>query len=489
MKRFILFILFLYYTFHQNILIGQKGEEFPQIKINRIDASKPPYVKIYASFLDKRKAPVKEKYLERLEVYIFTGREKPKKIIEFINGKPSNGKKGEIKTLDKAGESISGIFIFAGHQDSPLRDGTLGKRQKTGAGIIFKKLSEKDRVNIIWYGDRIYSYIKKSGKEKELSNLSQQKNFCLLERFNFLSSKNKDENFYPCGLFNEHKTFSEIIQRQNYEGFFPNLFGLPDNLCLPPKNLKSEESNISAFDYALEFLLSNTSLDENKIIAILSDGKDGYLFKEDDCKIILREKCSKTKGEEKEILACIKQELEKLRVHKELLFKKKLTNLISILNASKTRVFSISYPTGSRGEIERLKVLSIKTGGTHREALNENDVPEEMDNLVEELTKELVISFNTEIQPVRDYGFQIVAITKPGIFKSSIFHVKSGKFPTLYERLIKPKIAFLEKKFGSPYYKIIIAFIIIISVVLIFFIGKGAVKIIKKIAKKIGEKG
>jgi hypothetical protein len=481
--------------------------EYPQIKINRIDASNPPSVKIFLSFLTGKLTPVKMKKILKLDVYMHPEKGKPKLIKSFQDGKPLKGEQGNMLPFSKSGEKLAAVFIFAGHSDPALRDGSLGQRQKKGSGILFKKLGDQDRANVLWYGDYLYYYVKTKGKLDELSKMEDMVKFCQEQRFEFLSKKNvkeksKDEEAsFPCGLFSKEKKLADILQKQPYEGLYPDLFGLNDLKCKEPsqgklKTLKTitkekeegigEDRNIdSAFEEAIRLLVMNSDPSDHRAIAVMSDGKDGYLFAEEDCKAAYREDCRKIYSDRNQADQCLKDKLSAriLSIQKE--FKEKLLRWLPMLRGAGIKVYSVGYPTSSPNELDRLNVLALKTGGTFRSTDDVNAVGDLFTAMIDEMTEQIVLDFDAKLDSETNYVFSVEVKTEGETFKSGTFEVFSGKIPSALRKFYTGKMGLLESKVGHTWAIVILAAAGIICILLLLIIGKLAIKLIKAVIKKL----
>ncbi len=405
----------------------------PQARIDAVDLSAWPKVRILASILDRRGTPVEVKAITKLEVRDGKRRSAPP-YISFVNGAPLEGRKdGKIWPGSKAGIQHATVVVVAGHQHDALRRGTLGQRLKEAVGGLLKKFAKTDRGNVLWVADRIRAWWDLKGRTTLLADVEEARSDCDAARAEALSGlplsmSGKAAPPPPgtdvCGLRDDIKDVATAMANTSYEGFFPRLFGLGTppfdhaRYCKPPREAlagygqitpenarmqkeKREEMELrgesldfvsSGMDEALRLLLRDGKASEHKSIVLVSDGKDGYLRDLDLCREAPPPACAEERGPKRE--RCIQDFLGKRVVTEQADFREKATHWLGVARAAKIRIFAVGIgPLGERWELDRLRLLAERSGGTYREAASEPDLAGAVALTGAELFDQVVIDF------------------------------------------------------------------------------------------------
>ncbi|MBM4387541.1 MAG: hypothetical protein FJ088_07360, partial [Deltaproteobacteria bacterium] len=317
---------------------------------------------------------------------------------------------------------------------------------------------------------------------------------CAAFLLNKYSNEKDKKNEVECGLFADFKGFGKMIAGHFYEGLFPRVFGIPLEGCIQyarkplwEKEIEDEEGNPmgSAFEEALKNLLAYGAENEEKAIFLFSDGKDGYLFGEDDCRIFLNDQCRKETPDGAKAGKCVESGLEAWKRNRQEIFREKLVKWLALLKAAGIRVFSVGYPTGNESELLRLELLALKSGGTYRFANDVNSLAEYFKAAADEISEQIVITIAPEMEP--DSGYFISAEIKPekgSLLRTASFGFTAEKPPWKVKRLFTEKKAWLEKKVGKTLAIVIIAAILIVVVLLAVLFTKLFIKLMKRIFKK-----
>jgi len=509
----------------------------PQVKINWIDVSKAPTVRIHVSFLDRRLRPLPLKEIKTVEVLRHGpdgGRGEVVK--KFIDLMPEDGL-GEVVLFSKAAEARDVVIVAAGHQHPELRDGDLGANQRESLGIFFKKLGATYRVNVIWYHDRLLTYVNKQGKTNELSDLADSIAYCrekALESYEYWGEEpppperegEEPPGSDPCGLLTDFGKLEKILKGMPYQGFFPRLLGLESlGLCIPPEHEPigktgpgeargPEQVYGGAIDEALKMLVQKGQPTRPKYLILLSDGKDGYLTVQDDCRLKYlqdvkdtvddyRESCKSATSRESR--ACLKQiditaktkqlkkqaeaKLDQRVIAEQQRFRdQRLSPWLALAKAANISVYSVAYPLGLPAERERLELLSYKTGGTYREVLEATELGDAYSDVVDEIANQYVIAFDAGLKSEEQAAFSVkLSVAGAGSFQSAPYGVLSPEIPSGFQaakNLAQEKVRWLERLVGSPWHIVIVVAACLLAALFVFLFFKLLIGLVKKIFGK-----
>lgn len=510
----------------------------PQAKINWIDVSQAPTVRIHVSFLDRRLRPVPLKEIRTIEVLRATPDGGKGDVVKtFTDLLPTDGT-GEVVLFSKAGEARDVVIVAAGHQHPELRDGDLGANQRESLGIFFKKLGATDRVNVIWYHDRLLTYVHREGKTSELSDLADSMSWCREEALKSYewwgmeppapAEGEEAAPADPCGLLPDFGKLEKILKGMPYQGFFPRLVGLELlGLCIPPRHepigktgpggtQAAEQVYGGAIDEALRMLVQKGAAGRPKYLILLSDGKDGYLDVQDDCRLkylqdvkdtleqyrtACKEQTSGWKaagaclkgidfqGKTKQLKAQAESKLAQRVVAEQQRFRdQRLAPWLALANAADIAVYAVGYPLGLPAERERLEILSLKTGGTYREVTEAAEVGDAYSDVVDELANQYVIVFDAGLKSKETAAFSVkLTVAGIGSFQTAVYsafvpEALSG-FAAL-KALGQDKLRWLEAKVGSPWHIVIVIAAALLALLFVFLFFKLLIALVKKIFGK-----
>jgi hypothetical protein len=512
----------------------------PQVKINWIDVSRAPTVRIHVSFLDRRLRPVPLKELRTIEV-LRHGKDggRGDLVKKFTDLMPEDGL-GEVVLFSKAAEPRDVVIVAAGHQHPELRDGDLGANQRESLGIFFKKLGATDRVNVIWYHDRLLTYVNRQGKANELSDLADNVPYCrekVLETYEWWGQEppepekegEEPPGSDPCGLLTDFGRLEKILKGMPYQGFYPRLMGfqsLARELCIHPEHEpigkagpgsdKAEQVYGGAIDEAMKLLVQKGQSGRPKYLLLLSDGKDGYLSAQDDCRLKYlqdvkttieeyRESCAAQGGSWLAKSACLKEidiqgktkqlkkqaevKLDQRVVADQQRFRdQRLGPWLALARAANVAVYAVGYPLGFPSERERLEILAYKTGGTYREVTEATELGDAYSDLVDELANQYVIVFDAGLQSRDEAAFSVkLAVAGVGSFQTAPYGVQAPEIPAGFAALKRSgqdKLRWLEAKVGSPWHIVIVVAACLLAALFVFLFIKLLIALVKKIFGK-----
>ncbi|HAN30754.1 MAG TPA: hypothetical protein DCQ06_04085 [Myxococcales bacterium] len=421
----------------------------PQVRINHVDTSQWPNVRVRATLLGKRHKPIGLDSLRQVELRAGKTTAGPP-LVQFKEGKliknkdleAQQAREGKVWVGSKAGVVNSVVLVVVGHEHPALKRGSLGPQLREAVSLLLKQFSQDDRVNLIWTSDRLRSAVQLASLSGEFQDIEgttiRQK--CAQARAAALAGEEaslaaKGAEIPPgtdlCGLLSNAAQISEIVSDRaatTFRGKFPRLFNLgkpfydPTRYCDIPtdrlegfgdgsllpseKNLKRTlqdreerkdtgemlDFETSAFDEALRLLLRGAKPGENKAVVLISDGHDGYIDDVELCKRRPPKKCLGKSGANRR--KCIKATLDKRLTREQAIFANKAKRWIGIARSAGIKVYSLGIaPLARPDELMRLRLLAEKTGGTYRIAKTEARLAQKINDLAAELLNQVVIDF------------------------------------------------------------------------------------------------
>lgn len=359
------------------------ADEFPQMKINFIDTSEAPKIRIWASIAKRNFRAPSDKDIQEITVYRKPEGGAAEEFFRFAKDgaivpspklseeeKVGFEKKVAAESLFLAesnlGQAI--VVVVPGFQDPEYRNGSLGERSRNGAGLFFKKLGKKNEMNVVWYNDFIYTHVFTQGRETSLTKLDAELDKCRaweaeMLQYRGLSPEELTEKIGPasdrarekealCGLHKDYADFGKYIERMPYDGFWPQLFGLRQRMCANPQHaLKrtglgngEDEVRINAFETALEMLAKHSNPSMPKIMVLTGDGRDGYIDALSDCRAKYTTECggvesARDSSTRERLTACINAKLEDDIKLEQGVFLEKLPKWLALAKAANIRIY------------------------------------------------------------------------------------------------------------------------------------------------------
>lgn len=426
---------------------GPGRVRLPQVRINQIDSSQWPKVRVLATVLGRRTRPIKLDAIRTLEIRSGKSTAGPP-LVAFKDGKLLKNKdveapqasEGKLWVASKAGVTTSAVIVVAGHEHPALKRGSLGPQLREAVALLLKQFGKTDRVNVLWYSDRIRAAVALASYNGELQDLESQTivTKCAQARAASISGEPitlgpKGKEFASgtdlCGLQSDAGALADIISDRamtSFRGKFPRLFNLgkpfydPTRYCdiptdrlagfgdgsLMPKNLKrtlqdreEREENgdrldfrTSAMDEGLRLLLREGRPGEQKVLVLITDGHDGYLDDVALCKRRPPPKCRGKKGKRR--TKCLQKALDRRITLEQSMFRAKATKWLGVARSANIKIFSLGIGSlARRDELQRLRLLAERTGGTYRTARSEALLAQKIGDLGSELLGQIVIDF------------------------------------------------------------------------------------------------
>ncbi|MSP90296.1 MAG: hypothetical protein EXR79_00585 [Myxococcales bacterium] len=504
-------------------VVGAPPIELPQARIHHVDLSQWPKVRVLATVLDRLGKPIQPKAIKAIKVV--DGKVKSRApYIQFKLGQPlENRKDGKLQPGDKAGLQNAVVLLAAGYQDPSLREGSLGRRLKEALLAAFKPLAKTDRVNLVWYADRIQKWLGLKGKGGLLSDVEESKAACRDARAEAASGgeitlagpPGKESPPPPpgtdlCGMTGNTKAIVTILKGDlaTYEGYFPRLFNLGKpfwshaRYCKPPREalkgfgefsaentsiqeterknreMKGEELDYqtSAFDEALKLLVQDARPEERKALIIVSDGRDGYFRDLQLCQETPPKSCAIFVGERKKFAECMADFLRRRVAAEQLEFKTRAAHWIGTARAAGVRVFAVGLGMlGQPHELDRLRLLAERTGGTFRMVDKEENLAGEVATAMAEAVGPLVIDF-THQQPEdagQELNLRLAIDLDPSLVRGDTVKLDTQAFVTSLpaklefrqkvERGVRGTVAKLQDLLGYKLYVVLGLVVLVIG--------------------------
>lgn len=513
--------------------------QFPQAKINYIDTSEAPKIRIFATLLMPGLKPPGDKAVTGVTLFRKPEGTSPVELFGFVEGEvawPKSMSEEDIKAKEKekkvpemalASELDKGaaiVVVAPGHQDPEYKNGTLGERARAGTGLFFKKLGKANKMNLVWYNDDVWTYVYTEGRTAQLSKLEAEMAKCqkwerdqlpkwglsaeelaALEGENPPSGPKKDEA--RCGLTSDYGGFGDLLKgaKTPYDGFWPHLFDLPQKICMKPEQDRKTTSftregetadlGVNAFEAALQMLVKDSEAGLPKIMILTGDGRDGYIKASEDCKARYQQDCLdkpeikalKGKAQKEAIKACVDPMLQADINLEQAAFAKKLPTWLAMAKGAGVRIYSIAHPNAQKYQRDRLEVLAWRTGGTFRYSEDANEMLDLYDHLMGELNNQVVITFtDDEAVPGAKPTYIVEMRTKNGKYTSEPF-LAPEVAPKIEVSFFNGIKKFGEKKLGKVGFIAALAGIGLIVLVLFLKIGKKIFGAGKAAAGKAGK--
>ena len=530
--------------------------ELPQARIDAIDASQWPKLRVLATVLDATGRPIPPKALRKLSV-VDAKKPSAAPLVLFRQGKPDEAQKdAKLQTRDKAGVPLAAMVVVSGYQHESLRNGTLGPRLRDALSAGWKQFAAGDRVNALWYGDRLYRAHALKGHTGALDDVESRQELCqtaLAEAragvelsLSAGDANNKDNPPPPpgtwlCGLQDDAKRVGAQVKAATFKGHFPRLFALGapfydvKRYCAPPpEELEGfglfEASNASrqqeardrdasagtplafatsAFDEAIATLLVDTRPGEEPVIVLVSDGRDGYFRELELCEAHPPKTCQGI-ADKQQLKTCIGAFLDQRVAASQAEFKARATHWLGVLRAAGIRVFAVGLGAIGRDfELDRLRLLAERSGGTWRLAATEDTIGQEVLATMAELSGQLVLDFqqiqddgadrptalslalNVEVDPAQARVKVRMADGRIGDARTKLHsaarHVAIAPAPTrsaLMERAVRGKIAQLQDALGYRTYLALCWVLAIVgSIMALALIALIGLKLLRRLRK------
>lgn len=528
----------------------------PQAKVNWVDLHEAPKVKLYLSFVDKRLRPVDmERFVKRLTVLRKPEGDNAKELFSFVNGevKWPKGEDGEevehsedeeptLALLADEERGMALVVAVTGTSAAEYREGPLGSAMRTATDLLFKS-GKNHKMNGLWVSDEVLTYVQGANRTSMLTPIETVREAC--DKWRTIQAEDagqgdegdedkggedkegegfaKDEIY--CGLTKEYGDIPKLMEATAFEGWYPHLFGLGNELCNKPRfprrtsdlklDVDPDESPPvpSALDVAFEMVLRDAEPGQPRGIVLISDGRDGYLSAASDCNTKYMADCLNKYAEpdrhdfrsrkalwsarrkwKKTVAECVTDGLAKREVFAQERFRDKLPRWIGLAQASGTRIFTLANSLASPAERDRLEVLALRTGGTFRRAEDSNELVEQASVLADELSNQIVVTFvddqavpGADVAYLAEVGYE--SDRTRGKAKTELVRGHVPKVPTGFGPWVRGVRRAGEKKLGKAGLLAIVAVVALLLLVILFKLGKKLLGKGKKAGGGAAKKG
>ncbi|MBR56640.1 MAG: hypothetical protein CMH54_01135 [Myxococcales bacterium] len=506
-------------------------------------------LRVIASFLseDGRVPMLMDEDLLQLDVEVRTEGAKRGQVLEtFIDLAPTHFE-SEIASFADQELPLDVVLVVSAHKDM---DSAAQGYIRSAVSEIFKELPGSARVNLIWVTDGLHYFVAHPDRGAEFTDYWEVQSeteihqFCRkadVDFYNEVAKKGVSKAVHPCGLVGEWKDLETAIEESgeaSFEGQYPSILGLPWRYCpnatpkvfhsrdrRDPENrspLDDEELEkrvrTGGIDVAAELLTRYRRPGGYSLLVYLGDGVDGYTQTLARCQDSIAATCREDKGATDKCVtnerreAGISKKKARRRCQKKCIsrrmakavgtiqqepFLEKATTLLPLLRANQIRLQTVLLPSADSYVVERMRLLSNKSGGTFRMADSGDSFVKEARAAITELTSSLVIDLRPtgadkflegETLEVR-LAASVIGdrrnISKTDWMSATIPRVDRG----LVARFHRFK-GWLQNKIGRWPANIVLVvlgmLLLFIGLKLFLKIGKGFVKLIKKLFGKGG---
>ncbi len=514
--------------------------EFPQVKIDRVDAINPSKWRVFMTLLGEGGQPLN--LMEHNVALFLTEGKGPVRtqgvtpIAKFSSGLADKGFDGRMSGLAKADLKQAVVFVVALHTDvGPEVRTLLGEAMAT----VLEGLRKDARVGVLFYNDRIMTLWSPDGARAELRDLNDYQNCLFRLRREVVEGGDPKDQSVACGrLFPAPDLVKEAAKAiPPGQGLFPRLFGIPDSAEVTTGarergHTRMDETDIlrgeeffaaGAIEAALRILEVNSSPSDLREVIVLSDGRDGYMRVADLMSDHVAPACRKqakqctqkgqateqpkdelaawesipgmdheggSKGCTREVLACaIPKVADALRVREEAV-RDYLVRMVYALRAAGVRVSSIAIPGSDEVGRARLQALALKTGGTFRAATATSQLKASSKALSLELASQIMVTPDESLDPEALYAIA-ATVSDLGLIANGYGFV-TGKRVLFFAGPLGKARAWVIGKLGHTWGPIVFWVALVLAVLAaIFFVymmGKMIVGMIKGAGKKAAGK-
>lgn len=477
-------------------IVLARGRVRARVRVGWVDTSNPGAVRVVLSAVNPRTMqPVNLSDFEYLRVDIAQIKEnQPQQdgnmVLEFRNQGSVGANPGTFSLAKDAKAPLYIVFVVAMHGyvsqsvESAVREGLV---------TALKPLKKDTRIGLILYGDRI-RVLTKTGEAMHFMDINEDGQFLAGLRDRAITGKTC---FFAPGVLKSLKT-----HRFHTIGMFPKLWGIQEDLIEQAKKRgnypmdayryqkKQELFARGAIEAAARMIMAMAPRGSERVLVLLSDGRDGYLDAQTVFATAAAGRCQK-QGRIREALQCLSKAIANDVRPRYQARVRYLKRLIPLLQAMNLRVFVVSYPGSHSLEEQMMQALAAKTGGTFRSgrlAARKGFIGL-IAQTTTEIAQEAVITLDQSLDTGQWYAFYALAQQQQSKHELESRHpyiafVAPRPFIAirLFNRLEGLVIAKAGNDWGPP-----LTWVLLVLVILLIYVFiSGIIKLIKGL-KNIGK--
>lgn len=521
-------------------LVGQGrardiGPEWPQVKVDRVDALDPGRWRVFVTALGEGGKAISVLDLS-LDLYLAPGREPidPRgafPLTRFKGDVAAKGFSGKVRTIGKSDVRQAAVVVIASHSDVPP---DVREAMVKALLIALKGLRKDALTSVLLYGDVIQVLWSPDGQRGEWRDIREYQECLGRLRREATHPPSKGPGL-PCGsLAHSAEVVAGWVRTlPPGQGLFPRLFGIKEaeevlveaerrgHTVLERHRADEafEPFAEGAVEAAARLLMVGSEPEAERLVILLSDGRDGYLRVADLAseRISRGRACTEAaksclerhdmkrgrKGAAydheggspectREVLECAIPKVARGLRRREEVVSEFLGMLMRRLRAGRIRVHAISLPTTDEVGSRRLQALTFKTGGTLWTAQNvavlEKDAPQA---LADAMKSQVVIYPPGRLDADREYSV-VVSLGDEERLVSAPYRFRTGPRVFFFERpLMRARgwvLARVGHDLGPPVFWMAVVLATLMTLSIVWKVGKGGVGLAKRLVQKGGVK-
>ncbi len=461
-----------------------------------MDTADPSNVRVVLSAVNRKTmAPVNLSDFEYLRV----------DAVPLDNGQPQEGQELTLEFQNQGSIGpTTGKFVLSGKSQVPLfvvfvaaMHGYVSRSMESaireGLGKAVKPFRQDTKVGLLLYGDRI----------RLLMNTKGSLHFVDVNEDGRLLAELRNHKVKVQDCFVAPKALKSLRRHRFHTiGMFPKLWGIHESLVAEAKKRghypmdtylfqkKQELFAQGAIEAAARLIMALAPSHSERVIIVLSDGRDGYLDAQTVFAAQSATRCQK-QGDIRKALQCLSRAIAKKAVPRYQARVRYLKRLIPFLQALNLRVFVVSYPHSHSLEEQLLSALAEKTGGTFRSGRNADR--KTFINLITQTTTEIaqeaVITIDKTLQTGKWYAFFAAAqrqASKKEMTSRHAYLAFVAPRPFIVIRLFNRLEGFMCAKVGNNWGPPLTWVVLVLAILLIYVFIASIIKLIKAL-KNIGK--
>ncbi|MBP7127781.1 hypothetical protein KBD49_15580 [Myxococcota bacterium] len=489
--------------------------EGPQVKVDRVQARDPGGWRAFLSAIDADGNPVS---LVETGVRLFLSRGggsptsggKPDWSFR-PGGFPEPGFRGRLRTIAEAAVEQAAIFVVAAHAEVPRE---VSAQAADLVQRLAKGLRKDARTGLLVYQDHLW--IGRGGPGGPWMGDLNDRQGCLDALQGTADAFSSPPQEGECGALFPGSESWKTLPFPAPQGMFPRFLGIPEDGEVlraaqaqgqNPLDRRGEEAAGAPFaegavEAALRWLAIAAPATAQRLVLVLSDGRDGYLRVADlaadrhsrRCQPRV-EACRSRKGEatydlegasprcSRGVMECaIPKVADGLRSREERVLDR-LAALVNLARALEVQVHVLALPGTDAVGRSRLKALAWRTGGGYFEAADLPGLEDATSRLAASLSRQSVLEPRKSLEEGASYRLM-----------ASWEGVESGWFPVVagpgepfwkgpWSRVRKAVLGRLGHAWGPPVLWASLVAAIAMVLLILWTMGKGAKALVARIGR------